>query len=266
MPVSRSLRFILVIAPLALGACRTAFVPTRFQSNTALYEASLRELNARHWGNAVAGFERLTIELPARDTLFPLALWHLGRAHQGRREWLLAAQSFTRLAETFSADTLADEALVEAGMSYGRMWRKPSLDSEYGETAMATLETMLTLFPNSPHVPRAQREVDRLREWFGRKDLVNAMHYFRRKAYDSAIIYFNDVIQEYPTTAAARAAMLRLAESYRKINYREELAETCSTLRERYPADGEVREQCGTVPRTANSADTTRTDTARTTP
>ena len=80
----------------ALAACRPAFQLKRYTTDAALYQASLRELQRRHWDNAVAGFERLTTSLPARDTLLPRAFWYLAKSQQGRREWLLAAQSFSR--------------------------------------------------------------------------------------------------------------------------------------------------------------------------
>ncbi len=240
---------VVLAAVAALAGCRPAWSPTRFPTNEQLYHESLRQFRARHYDNAVAGFERLTVNLPARDTLFPLSLYYLGRAHQAKNEWLLAAQTYTRLAETFPTDTLADDALYEAGRSYAKLWRKPSLDAQYGETAVNTLRTMVSLYPNSPLVPAAQREIARLTEWFAVKTYENGMHYFRRKMYDSGIIYFKEVLDRYPNTPTARRAMLRLAQAYRAINYREDVAEMCAALHRSYPGDGEVREVCGPAPR-----------------
>ena len=41
-----------------------------------------REVGADRVVNAVAAFEKLTTDLPARDTLLPRAHWFLARAHQ----------------------------------------------------------------------------------------------------------------------------------------------------------------------------------------
>ena len=254
MPVRLPVRFssrvgrLSVLALAALGGCRTAWSPARFPTNEQLYEESLRQFRAKRYENAVAGFERLTVNLPARDTLFPPSLYYLGRSHQARDEWLLAAQAFTRLAESFPTDTLADDALYEAGRSYARMWRKPSLDAQYGETAVNTLRTMVSLYPKSPLVGAAEREIARLTEWFAVKTYENGMHYFRRKGYESAIIYFREIVDRYPTAPTARRAMLRLAEAYRAINYAQDVAETCAALHRAYPGDGDVREGCGRAP------------------
>jgi outer membrane protein assembly factor BamD len=252
MPVNSFVRTTTALV-IALAACRADFDLKRFTQDTALYQASLRELQHRHWDNAIAGFERLTIELPARDTLMPLAHYYLGKARQGKKEWLLAAQAFTRVTESFPDDTLADDALYEAGVSYARIWRKPELDAQYGETAISTLRMMQGMYPNSPLTAQAQREIDRLTNWLGTKTYETGMFYMRRKAFDPAIIYFKDVLRLYPTAPIAREAGIKLVEAYNEINYREEAREQCASLRQTYPASEEIREVCGEAPATAQT-------------
>jgi outer membrane protein assembly factor BamD (BamD/ComL family) len=89
---------------------------------------------------------------------------------------------------------------------------------------------------------------------FAQKDYDTCHFYLRRKAYDQAIIYFKDVIAQYPNAPKARDAYVGLAEAYRKINYREELAETCAAARQRYPTDREVGASCAGVPPAAPPA------------
>lgn len=228
-------------------ACRPAFQLKRYTTDTALYQASLREFERRRWANAVAGFERLTTSLPARDTLLPRAFWYLAKAQQGRREWLLAAQSFQRLVEGFPEDSLADDAQLEVARSYRRLWRKPTLDSQYGETALAAYRQFLGLFPDSRLTNQATSEARALEEWFATKNYEIGQHYLRRKMYDSAIIYFRDVMRLYPSAPTARKAGLRMVHAYRTIRWKDEAKEVCSTLRQQYPTDEEVRLACGGV-------------------
>jgi outer membrane protein assembly factor BamD len=252
MPVSSAIRALAAIVVL-LAACRADFDLKRFTQDTALFQASLRELHHRHWDNAAAGFERLTIELPARDTLMPLSLFYLGKARQAKKEWLLAAQAFTRVTESFPDDTLADDAVYEAGVSYARLWRKPELDAQYGETAISTLRMMQGMYPNSPLTDEAQREIDRLTNWLALKTYKTGLWYMRRKAFDPAIIYLKDVLRLYPSAPTARDAALKLVAAYREINYREEASEQCARLRETYPGAADVREACGAAPATAQT-------------
>lgn len=223
------------------AACRPGFELKNFPTDSAIFEAGVREFNARHWDNAALAFERLTISLPPRDTLLPPAFWYLGRTQQRRGEWLLAAQTFQRLVDGFPEDSLADDAALEAARSYRRLWRKPELDATYGETALAAYRQMIGLYPQSPLVAEAEREIRELDEWFAKKTMLTAEHYVRRKAPDSAIIYLRDVLEKYPQTATAREAGLLLVDVYRSINYREETQETCAWLNTRFADDAEVR-------------------------
>ena len=252
-----SWRLAAVLALCVAAACRPEFQLKNLTTNEALYTASLREFQRHHWDNAVSGFEKLTTDLPARDTLLPRSYWYLASAHERMDEHLLAAQSFSRLVETFPEDSLADDAALESARAYRRLWRKPELDPTYGETALASYNTLIGLYPNSPLVPTAQKEIAELENWFAIKEYDAGNYYFRRHAYDSGIIYFKDILTKYATAPKAFDAALRLVESYKAIHYREDASELCTQLRQRYPSEGRVRESCSGVP----DVQTTKADT-----
>src|SRR2546422_7239385 len=69
------------------------------------------------------------------------------------------------------------------------------------------------------------------------------MFYFRRRAYDSGIIYFKDVIANYSESRWTVPALLRLVDSYRVIGYADERRDTCAHLRRLYPTAFGVSER-----------------------
>lgn len=238
------------LLPLLLAtACGPrGFQPRRFRSAPELYQASMREFARRKWDNALAGLDLLANQLPARDTLLAQVYFYQAQAHGRKGEHLLAAQAYQRIQDAFSDDSIADEALYQQAREYQKLWRKPVLDQQYGQTALATFRQLLSVYPDSPLVPEVGRQITTLNEWFATKDYDTGMHYFRRKAYDSAIIYFRDVTRLFPGTPAAKRAYLRMVEAFRAINYREDVAETCTEARKFYPEDGDVRRACGGAP------------------
>ena len=243
-----------VAALLVASACRASFQPRQFgNDHSRLYAASLDQLRNERWDNAIAGFERLTIDLPARDPLLALSIYRLAEAHAGKEEFLLAAQNYVRVAESFPLDTLADESLLRAGQSYSRMWRKPELDPQYGEQARSTLESMLAIYPESPLADEAQAELAGLNDKFAQKIYHNGMFYMRRNANHSAVIYFREIVDTYPSTPTAKEALFRMVEAFREENWREDAQETCAALHNKYPADGAVRAVCGAASTTATT-------------
>lgn len=231
----------------ALAGCFKTFNLRQFPNNGALYAAGLQQLQLKKWDNAVLIFEKLTLELPARDTLLPASHFHLAEAYSRRGEHLLAAQSYSRLAESFATDTLADDALYRAGREYQVMWRRPNLDPQYGGEAALKYEEMLGLYPDSEWKDSASKQLGVLQEWFATKDYEVGMHYIRRKAWDSAIIYLRDVVAKFPNTTRARDALLKLVQAFDAIKWKDDKADACKTLLEKYKTDPEVAAACPPV-------------------
>jgi len=236
---------LLLAAPLA---CKPPFDPKIYPNADKLYQVAMAEYKAGRYDNAAKAFDKLTLDLPARDPRLPLAFYYLAQSQEKNGENLLAAGTYNRLIDAFPQDTLVDDALFLSGRAYEREWRHPELDATYGRSAIAAYESLLASYPDSPFSKRAQDRLSRLDEWMAEKDYNTAYLYLKRKAYDSAILYFKDVIRQHPNARKTRDAYLRLLEAYRAIKYTEDARDLCDAMRKAYPNDREVREACGPAP------------------
>jgi len=233
----------------AAAGCRRGFEPRDFANPEALFRGALQEYQQGKMANAVLGFERLTLDLSTRDVLLAPTYYYLALSHEKQQEYLLAAQSFSRLLDAFPSDTLAPKAMLGEGRAYHLLWRRADLDAEYGLKAINTLRVLLTAFPDTPEAADATERIAVLEDRLAKKDYDVGLHYLKtRKAYDSSIIYFRDVVETYPSTPTARLAWLGILQAYRARKWTEEAKETCDELRRRYPSDAEVREACGIGP------------------
>jgi outer membrane protein assembly factor BamD len=137
------------------------------------------------------------------------------------------------------------------------MWTRPDRDATYGDAALATYSSLATYRPDSPLLTQARVEMSKLQSMFAQKNYDIAMYYFRDKAYDSAILYLKQVLENWPDAPRARDSGLRLVEAYRAIQYTEDANDACAALRAKYPTDGEVRRVCPPPP-AAKPATTTQ--------
>ncbi len=254
----------LVAAFLLVGAaaCRPEFDLKKYTDSQALYAASLHAYNRHKWDDAATGFEKLTTDLSPRDSLLPRSYWYLASAHDHLDEHLLAAQSYDRLVQTFPDDSLAAQAALETARSYRKMWRKPQLDPTYGETSLASYNTLIGLYPSSPLVATAQKEIGELENWFAIKDYDAGMYYVRRKDPYSSIIYFKDILSKYANTPKAYDAAIALVDVYKDVKYRDDASEMCLQVRQRYPNDKRTVEACKGV---SNAAATAKADSGQAT-
>src|ERR1019366_6984927 len=230
---------VLVATLTVAAACRPGFQPRGYASSGKLFDASLAEYKKKNYDNAVTGFERLTLDLSARDTLLPLAHWYLAHAHELKQEHLLAASSYARLAELFPDDSLSPVALLLAGNSYAALCLRPDLDPTYGDLAQIQYRQLAAVYPDSPMRKQADSASLAIDEKKAAKDYGIGMHYVRRKAFESSLIYFKDVVKNFPMTKVARDALMEMVLVYRhpELKYVPEAAETCVTLRTAYAGD-----------------------------
>lgn len=228
------------------AACFRPFNVRDYPTSVALFQAGMAKFEAGKWGDAASAFERLTLDLPARDTLLPKAQWYLGLARLKRTERLLAAQAFIKLSETFPDDSLADDALLKSGQVYVELWKTPALDPQYGLLAQTQFRLLVGVYPDSPLADSGTKALKDLDERFASKDYDTGMHYYRRKAFDSAILYFKDVVKNWPESERAKQAMLRMVEIYRLpfMKYDDDAREVCQALLGAYPEDAGVLAAC----------------------
>lgn len=253
----RSFRRFAPFAVLLLAACGGGSGPgtvtptaeglSRLQVDT-LWSRAMRQYRKGSWAKAATLFERVTLEVPAGDTLAIAANFYLAESYFGTRNQLQAARQFRKVSDDFPTSALAAEALLRAGDAYADLWRRPELDDSYAQTAKATYQELLNRYPDAPAAARARMRIADLEEWFAAKEFKSAQYYYRLKAYDSAILYLKDIAATYPRASVTPTALLRLVDAYRALGYAEDRRETCGYIRRFHPTTPGLDAACP-VPR-----------------
>lgn len=241
----RVTRWLLLVA---LTACHHGARPVTTLSPDALLHQARRQFHGGDMGKALQSYRRLMFELAPNDTTLAEAHYFVAEAEFQMGQLVEAAHDFRETADQFSQSSYAPIALMRAGDAQMRLWRRPELDPSYGQAALATYQELAGRFPGTDATARAQLHVRQLREWFADKAYKNGLFYFRRNAYDSGIIYFKEVLANYPETPRAVDALLRLADSYRIIGYKEERQEACAHLHQFYPQVHATERTCPPAP------------------
>jgi outer membrane protein assembly factor BamD len=236
-----------LLAPLALGllaACH-GFDPRTYTVPEDLFRASMREFRAGRYDKAQSGFQKLSFDVGARDSLYTLARYFLAESYFGQGDYVTAAREFRRVADESPGHPLAPDALLRAGDSFAKLWEKPDLDPTNGQTALATYQELQGRFPDAPATRVAAARLRALNEQFATKEMANGLFYFRRNAYDSAILYFKDLIANYPSSALVPEAYVYIVRSFHAISYKDEETDYCGRLRQLYPQHAGVKRYCG---------------------
>ena len=238
----------LLVAGVACHPGRRAAKPPPPAPDPAVsLDRALQQFRQGDFRHAQLGLQRLTYEFGPSQPELAQTRYYLAECSFQMGQYVEAASDFRKVADDFATSEYAPVALMRAGDANLKLWHRPELDPSYGETALAIYQELAARYPESEAAGRARPHVQRLENQFAEKAYKTGLFYFRRKAFDSAIIYFKDVIANYPNAARAPDALLRLVDSYQAIGYKEEMQETCAHLRRYYPNAARLDRSCPAV-------------------
>jgi outer membrane protein assembly factor BamD len=239
----------LVIA--LLGACGARGARLDHFDAEGLFAHGMAQLEARRWSEAADAFERFMLVHPA-DARVQEARFRLGESYQGRREWVTAAAEFNRLASEHPSGPWADDSRFEVCRSYYMLAPRPQLDQEYTRSAIDHCQSLVSFYPQSEFVPRARELIVELTNRLALKEYMTAEEYFRRRAFDSAVIYYDLVARDYPTTEWAPRALLRMVQAYDRLGYEAESRAARDRLLQQFPDSPEAQQIRGVATRTGS--------------
>ena len=190
------------------------------------------------WEKSLATLERANLEMLPTDPRRTRLHFMMAEAMFQQKDFLQAAREFRRVSDDTPGDPLAPDALLRAGDAFAQLWRRPELDPTYGQTAMATYTEVQNRFPGTSAARQGQQRLSALQDQFAWKQYKAGRYYMHLKAYDSAILYYRDVVATYPRSRAAPRALVDLVRAYYKMGYLEDVQETCGYIR-RFHANAE---------------------------
>lgn len=232
----------------ALGGCAIFKTPPPLTPEVA-YQRGMDAYRAGRWGRA-ATLLQTWVDASSGDPRLPEALFALGRARQRTGEHLLAASTFLRIVTDYPASPQQQEARYRVCEAYHRLSPRPQLDQENTRTALLYCDSYVQYYGQSAQADTARRWVAEMTTKLAQKEFDAGAWYVRRGYLDAAVVYFQRAATEYPETPVAPAALLRLAETYDRLGYREEAEEARARLRRDYPQSPEARSPPPAAPST----------------
>ena len=233
-------RFVMAAVLALLTACGTKRPPIDTLTPDQLVDRGMAELANRKWTDAITTFERFVVAFPTHPRMQEVR-FRLSEGYFGKKEYITAANEFARLATDYPAGPYADDARFKVCESYERLSPKAPLDQQYTRAAIDHCQSLEAYYPTSEFVPRARQISTDLLNKLGEKQFRAAEFYFKRGAVDSAILYYETTLREYPTTTAAPKALLRLYEAYTNLGYRDEATTARDRLLRDYPESAEAK-------------------------
>ena len=205
-----------------------------------LFEIGLNEYEEGDYDNAAKALDRLLISFGTSDHLVDARLL-LGHAYFGKRDYLTARSEYTRFLDRYASHEDAPVAALGVCRSLVALSPEPQRDQAYTLDAWSICRNVAVDYSGTESAATAAELATDMRIKLAEKEFLNASFYFRRRMYDSAIIYFGTVADLYPDTEWAPKALLGLYQANTAIGYLDLAEEARERLLTAYPESVEAQ-------------------------
>jgi outer membrane protein assembly factor BamD len=160
------------------------------------------------------------IENGPYSPIAPQAQLNIGAARENQSSFFNKTDPFREAvtAYTTAADRyfdnrdVASEALFKAGRAYFKQAKKADYDQSVAAQAIATFTDFLALYPADPRTAEAQAMISELKTEQARGSFVTARYYEKKKRWNGALIYYNEVLLKDPNSPYAQEAKLKIEQ------------------------------------------------------
>jgi outer membrane protein assembly factor BamD (BamD/ComL family) len=155
-------------------------------------------------------FDKIVRNGPYSDVA-PQAQLKIGAAREKQHDYPLAVKAYETAADRYhDRPQIAAEALFRQGLAYQQQAQKAEYDQSAAGQAISTFTDFMTLFPNEPRVPEAQKIILALRTEQARGSFQTAKFYEKYKRWKGALVYYNEVLLLDPNSPYAAPARERI--------------------------------------------------------
>ena len=177
-------------------------------------EAAIKLFEKGDYVEAKTQFRILTLS-HSGSLIADKAQFYLAECHFNMKEYILAASEYERLIKVYPNSEYTDDAKFKLGLSYYRLSPHYGLDQEYTRQAIMHLQEFLEDYPASDLKAQVEQYLLEARNKLAQKVFSSAEIYRKMKYYESALIYYDKLMEEFYDTPYAAYALFWTADCHR---------------------------------------------------
>ena len=198
-----------------------------------VYNLGVGALEEENWGDAARAFEEVL--LSTGFDRMPEARLQLADAHFGGSRYIAARTEYQRVIDRWPADTTAVHAALGVCRSLKELSPIPQRDQTFTRQAELTCGQVAAQFAGTVIGLRASELSDEMVNRLAERDYNTGSHYLKRGLIDSALLYYEQVVELFPDSEWAPWALYRMIEAFEMIGYVRDAETTQELLLGSYP-------------------------------
>jgi len=143
----------------------------------------------------------------------PGAQMNIGAAREKQSDFPSAVKAYESAADRYhDRKAVAADALFKAGEAYLKQAKTAEYDQNVAGQAISTFTDFMALYPQDARVTEAQKKIAVLKTEQAKGSLIVAKFYEKKKQWDGALVYYNEVLVRDPQSKYAEEARRRIEE------------------------------------------------------
>ena len=148
----------------------------------------------------------------------PQAQLKIGTAREKQSNYPLAVKAYEVAADRYNdRPKVAAEALYRAGLAYKKQAQTAEYDQSAAGKAIDTLSDFKNRYPDDSRVGQTDKIISSLKDEQARGNFQIAKFYEKRKKWNGALVYYNEVQMQDPDSPYATDAQQRIYELKKRI-------------------------------------------------
>jgi outer membrane protein assembly factor BamD len=163
------------------------------------------------------------------------AQFYLAESYYENGEYLIAVAEYQKLLDDYPQSPYVEQSFYKIGLSYYRLSQRAELDQEYTNKSLRHFQNLIEAYPDGVYRTQADKKLVELRTKLAKKQLIGGNVYRKMGIYDSAIIYYDILLEKYYDTPPAEKALYWKSECQYKLKLYNEAITNFTAFLEKYP-------------------------------
>jgi outer membrane protein assembly factor BamD len=212
---------------------------TAYMTSKEHFEYAMKFYKKKDYTKAQEQFTVITYKYSGSDVADD-AQFYLAESYYFEKDFVLAASEYDRLISSYPRSEFVETAMYQLAICYYKLSPGYALDQKFTYEALSSIQNFMDLYPKSAK----KAEVDSLYQLvhmkLARKEFENAQTYRKVSEYESAIAYYDFVINNYYETEYTPLSMYWKGYCYYRIKQFEKAKLTLQKITELYPLEKDL--------------------------
>jgi len=216
--------------------------PEAFSESNQYYYQGKRAFENNKWIKAIDNLKLFLLNNPGSQVA-DSAQFLLAESYFNNEEYLMAISEYRQLTNKYSYSPLVEKGRYKIAKSYVELSPNYHLDQKNTRRAIRFCQSFISNYPNSEYVDEIEKDIQRMRNKLAHKIYTNGVLYRKMQRWESAEIYFNELLAQYYDTEWTLDAKLEKAYCLIRMRKFNDYKQVIASLEDNYPNHKEVQNE-----------------------